>query len=322
MSTLGELVSDPPVSLAEGADLLRRVARLAGNPFGLPEWLEPAAAVLEPDSEVSVWPLRRAAAPPFGAVVLTRRGDGVLRLLSDPLADVAGPIVGPSDHVDAAQVVGEILRRALLPGERFEGRYVLADLADRIPGAVVVERQACPIVECSTAWETYLDGAHARRRRRVARESERLLTAGFVIRDALTPDEVSAAIPALVDLHRARFASSRTFEGQRQTFFEQALPRLAENGVANIRTLENDDEPVAALLCFRFGGDDWYYQSGWDPQWSGLSVGRCLFADSVRRAFHDGRSQFRLLRGDEEYKAFWATRDDPVAVVAVEPVRR
>ena len=72
---------------------------------------------------------------------------------------------------------------------------------------------------------------------------------------------------------------------------------------------------VAALLLLRFGPDDWFYQSGWDPALAGQSVGRCLFADTVRQAFADRRRAFRLLRGGEAYKAYWATRDDPVAVI-------
>jgi CelD/BcsL family acetyltransferase involved in cellulose biosynthesis len=319
VSTVGELVSDPPVSLAEADGLLRRVARQAGNPFGLPEWLGAAARVLEPDAETSVWPLRRGDSPPFGALVLARRGDGVVRLLGEPLADIAGPVAAPGDHADAAAAMGAVLDRAMESGERFEGRFVPVDVAERIPGAAVVERHASPTVNCGVGWDAYLDGVAARRRRRLARESERLLSADFEIRDAVTPEDVRSALPQLIDLHRARFGPTRTFAEARVPFFEDALVGLAEREVVDIRLLEHDGRPVAALLCFRFGGDDWYYQSGWDPAWAGLSVGRCLFADSVRRAFLDGRNRFRLLRGDEEYKSYWATSDDPVAVVSFEP---
>jgi CelD/BcsL family acetyltransferase involved in cellulose biosynthesis len=70
-----------------------------------------------------------------------------------------------------------------------------------------------------------------------------------------------------------------------------------------------DGVPASAGYGFRFGGADWLYQSGRDPQFDHLRVGRLLIAHTIRCACEDGIGMYHLLRGSESYKAEFADRD-------------
>jgi CelD/BcsL family acetyltransferase involved in cellulose biosynthesis len=71
-----------------------------------------------------------------------------------------------------------------------------------------------------------------------------------------------------------------------------------------------DGEPAAAWYGFRYGGADWFYQSGRDPRWLRESVGFVLMAHTVRDAVEHDIHTYKLLLGNEDYKARFAT-DNP-----------
>jgi CelD/BcsL family acetyltransferase involved in cellulose biosynthesis len=309
------LVVGAPRSIAETAEDLERLARVAANPFALPVWLGTAAEILEAGNEVTVWPLTTAGRL-VALVALVRRPDRTVAFLGDPLSDLTGPVAAPADRAASARALRHLLDRELRPGERLASRGVPGSVARELPSTAISRWEPSPVVDCDRSWDAYLAAADGRRRRRIAREAERLLEAGAIVHDAATVEDVERAMRDLRRLHEARFgAASRTFAGARGTFLDCAVAALAADRVAQIRLLEIEGRIVASLLVFRFAGDDWFYQSGWDPSLAALSIGRCLFADTVRRAFEEGRGAFRLLRGDEEYKSYWATRDEPVAAI-------
>ena len=66
---------------------------------------------------------------------------------------------------------------------------------------------------------------------------------------------------------------------------------------------------MAAWYGFRFGGADWYYQLGRDPEWDKESIGLVLLAHTIRAPSTTACRTYRLLRGGESYKARFATAD-------------
>lgn len=71
-------------------------------------------------------------------------------------------------------------------------------------------------------------------------------------------------------------------------------------------------EPAAAWYGFRYGGTDWFYQSGRDPRWLKESVGFVLMARTVRDAVESGSHTYSLLLGNEEYKRRFANHEPTV----------
>jgi CelD/BcsL family acetyltransferase involved in cellulose biosynthesis len=74
---------------------------------------------------------------------------------------------------------------------------------------------------------------------------------------------------------------------------------------------------VAVWYGFRFAGDEYYYQSGWDPAYAQFGIGIAILEHSIREAFVDGVAEYRLLRGDEAYKRRYASTDAKVQTIAV-----
>ena len=74
---------------------------------------------------------------------------------------------------------------------------------------------------------------------------------------------------------------------------------------------------MAVWYGFRFAGDEYFYQSGWDPALARFRIGSAILEHSIREAFADGVAEYRLLRGDEIYKQRYASADTAVQTIAV-----
>lgn len=302
-------------SFAAVRNLHARLAEAAGHPFARPAWVARHWSCLEADTELLLHVVERAGAP-IALLPLVRRDDGTIRFAADRLSDVAGPICAPADLPDALGALRAFLDRRPA-GDVFVGASLPAGATAHLPGARVTVEPSPLIAIGPPTWAEYLAGPAARRRRRIVRQAEALCARPDVaIRDARTPHDVVRDLDGLARLHATRFAArSRVFAPARLAFFRAALAELAADGLVSVRTLSLAGRDAAALLLFHPEHEDWFYQGGWDPTFAALSVGRALIADAVRRAFAEGRRAFRLLRGAEPYKDWWATSDAPVLTI-------
>lgn len=303
------------------------------DPFSTPTWLDAAAEILEAGATVEGRTLLRDGTV-AAVVLLVTGGDRPPRLLGDPLADATGPVHDPTDAAALADALPSLLDQVV----EDHGRFTTAGLA--LPAALQVAARAratvtisptpSPVVELAAGWHDYLEGPTARRRRRIVNQAATLLARSDVVihgtgasddaeRDGAGLD-VAAAFDVLVDLHAARFgAASRTFADRRGPFLRHVVTELARTGDASIRVLGVGGRPAAAILTLRRGDEVAYYQSGRDCAVADHSVGRALLADTLRVAAVQGCRRFRLLRGGERYKTWWATGDEPVATLDMGP---
>jgi CelD/BcsL family acetyltransferase involved in cellulose biosynthesis len=69
--------------------------------------------------------------------------------------------------------------------------------------------------------------------------------------------------------------------------------------------------PAASLYGLRYGPVFYFYQSGFDPEFSKHSIGVATMGLAVKTAITEGALEYDFLHGDEEYKFHWAsaTRD-------------
>jgi CelD/BcsL family acetyltransferase involved in cellulose biosynthesis len=117
-------------------------------------------------------------------------------------------------------------------------------------------------------------------------------------------------LDVLFALHRARWGRQASgFAGRAQQFHREFAAIALERGWLRLRILELDGAPAAALLNFRFGGHEWFYQGGRDPRYDRYSPGFLLQLHAIRSAFEDGLEAYRFLRGGEPYKLRFASHD-------------
>lgn len=119
-----------------------------------------------------------------------------------------------------------------------------------------------------------------------------------------------AAFEELWRLHAARF------EGKHSAFLNPAMKRLQQeiirrwspHGRIVIPMLEADGKMVAGHYGFAMFGKYWSYQTGFDPAYANLSVGRLSLGWTAQQAIDLGLCEMDHMPGDARYKQEWSTR--------------
>jgi CelD/BcsL family acetyltransferase involved in cellulose biosynthesis len=245
----------------------------------------------------------------------------MIRLLGRGQGDRLGPICMPADRLRVSSALGAALRskpwtNALLLAEQLPAEEGWRGLL----GAHPVSREASPVLELTTSdWDEFLAGRSANFRQQV-RSRERRLARDHDMRYRLIEDAdaLPGALDTLFGLHGARWGEEGAPEFGLAQGFHRAFAACAHaRGWLRLWLLEVDGHTVAAWHGFRFGGADWYYQSGRDPAWDRQSVGAVLLAHTIRDCVEAGIPRYLLLRGDEAYKQRFATADPGLETVAV-----
>jgi len=235
-------------------------------------------------------------------------------------ADELGPVCAPADLALAAEAMRDAIARTrgrwdvlaldgLRAAEGWPARLGAPCAAARIPSPVIVFPEG--------GWEAYL-GTCRRKFRAQIRGRERRLERehDVAFRLADEPAAVAAALDEVLRLHALRWGdASKAFAGARTAFHHDFAATACERGWLRIWLLELEGRTVSGWYGFRFGGADWFYQSGRDPAHEDDGVGFVLVAHTIRAAVQDGMGAYRLLAGGEPYKLRFAT--DPLELERV-----
>ena len=306
----------------EDLDSLREdwtaLAERCGNPFATWEWARTWWDHFGKGHPLLITACRRSDGTVAAILPLylsTRGRLRMLRFVGHGAGDVLGPVCASEDSALAAAA----LRQTLAD----EGRSWDLLLAERLPKGLlpgpVLQEEANPVLSIDGAtWEEFLASCSSNlrgqirtKRRRLQRDHE----ASFRLTD--DPERLDNDFDTLVRLHHARWGEARAFDERRRAFHRDFAAVALERGWLRLWFLEAEGRPVAAWHGFRFGGVEWYYQSGRDPEWDRRSVGLTLLARTMQGAFDDGMSAYAFLRGDEEYKKRFATEDAGLETVGV-----
>jgi CelD/BcsL family acetyltransferase involved in cellulose biosynthesis len=226
-----------------------------------------------------------------------------------------GPITAPGDERG-----GALLRKLQEAGHwdvLLAERMPVDSGAESVGGRTLLSEPS-PIVEAPEGgFEGFLQSRSRNFRSQVRRKERALLERGLSYRLGDDPARLEDDIRTLAELHHARWAGERSgaFAPARVEFHLDFARTALERGWLRLWLAEIDGKAVAAWYGFRFGSAEWYYQSGRDPEWDRDSVGLVLLAHTIRAAFDDGLTTYRLLRGGEPYKDRFATSDPGLETV-------
>jgi CelD/BcsL family acetyltransferase involved in cellulose biosynthesis len=162
----------------------------------------------------------------------------------------------------------------------------------------------CPRVELPDSWEGYLQGLNRKDLHELRCKLRKLPQGGTVGLEVIeAPADVEAALDDFLRLHGAARSDKAAFMTERMAhFFCRIVKAMAEEGLVEIIFLTLNQVRVAGVLCFRAEGELLLYNSGYDPAYSGLSVGVLSKALALQRTIEEGRTRFDFLRGAEPYK--------------------
>jgi CelD/BcsL family acetyltransferase involved in cellulose biosynthesis len=167
-------------------------------------------------------------------------------------------------------------------------------------------------LDLPATWEGYLGGLAKKERHELRRKLRRLEGAGEVTfrrSEGTEPD-----VAAFFELFRASRPEKAAFlVGRREAYFRALAENTAGAGFLNLRFLDLDGAPAAAVLCFDYRSTTYLYNSGFDPRLEHLSAGILSKSLSIRDSIRRGRSRYDFLKGAEAYKYRLGGREVPLS---------
>lgn len=252
------------------------------------------------------------------------RADDRLTFIGDAqICDFMDVIVDP-DHVDAAyedlwsQLTDQDWNEIELWGlmaqsptrERIKAFAAQNGIAvDEVPEAV------SPRLDLPATWEDYLASLGKKDRHELRRKIRRLYDSGATVDFEVlsTQAEVVGAMDEFLALHtQSRQDKTDFMTPEMESFFRRMASTLAADGLIKLFMLRINGKPAATVLCFDAGSHLYLYNSGYDPEFSGLSVGLVSKALVLQWAIENGMSGLDFLRGDEPYKYDLGAKDQQI----------
>ncbi|HEX8264209.1 MAG TPA: GNAT family N-acetyltransferase [Pyrinomonadaceae bacterium] len=176
----------------------------------------------------------------------------------------------------------------------------------------------CPQVELSGNWETTLkQSKRASNFKRRLKQLEKM--PGFEFRSVTSPFEAADAFERFYRLHEKRWLKSGGSElsghPRLVSFQRDLVPALAQAGFIRFDELWVEGECRASVYGLDDGRAFYYYNSGYDLEWSSRSVGLVLIGLSIKNAIERGNSLYDFLRGNETYKFDWSNKQAELVTV-------
>lgn len=168
----------------------------------------------------------------------------------------------------------------------------------------VAGESSCPLLVLPRTFDDYLWLLGKKERHEVRRKLRRAASLGDVALTVFRDGEgLRRGMETFLSLHRSSYRAKDLFmSADMGDFFMDLAFAAARDGFLHLFLLELDGRPVAALLCFSHLDTIYAYNSGYDPDYTGISPGIVLFAHAIRYSIEEGFGRFDFLRGGEPYK--------------------
>jgi CelD/BcsL family acetyltransferase involved in cellulose biosynthesis len=236
-----------------------------------------------------------------------------LAFLGDPVADYGGMLCRAGREADAVRAFGVAIRRLGWD------RALICDLADpRLDPLLAVLRgqgstlaqtgeTRCLRTTLPASWDDYKKSLGRTTRGKTDRALRRLQDGLPDFRISSPTDaDVDAHVEAMVRINHARWGGNlRSARARFGRLFRAAYDRdclrlhIAWDGERGIAGVASFTDPVSATYNL--------YQLAYDDEYAKFSPGKAVLGYAIRDAIERGYRVFDFLRGDEEYKASYAS---------------
>lgn len=170
----------------------------------------------------------------------------------------------------------------------------------------------CPYIQLPSTWDEYLGTLDGKFRRNIKYEIKRYFSKYNGSFMCVTDENaIDDSMDRLIELHQARWRKRHmpgAFYSKRiRNFHKDVAFDFLERGILSLFELKDKDKIVSSLLSYHIGGKRYYYISGYDLDYSKLSVGAVTLGLSIKRSIEVGDEAYDFLRGDEKYKEDWTS---------------
>lgn len=178
-------------------------------------------------------------------------------------------------------------------------------LADR--GNVMMQKMEDDVTYEMTlpdSWETFLLQLNSKQRHEVRRKLRRLDSqADFDFRLAPGQGSIEASAACFIQLFQMNRADKAQFMNPKMAdYFRELIRVLTQEEMLRLYFLYVNDQPAATVLCFDYNQVRYLYNSGYDTQYQGLSVGILSKVLSIQKGIEVGCRYYDFLKGAEVYK--------------------
>jgi Glycosyltransferase len=185
--------------------------------------------------------------------------------------------------------------------------------ADRLFGAkgwrvYESEGESYPAIALHEDWQL----PHAFQRN-LARAERQLRESGDVAYETANAESLPEFLDALFRLHASRWSLKHEpgvlGHPKVRPFHTEVAARFLNRGWLRLHGLRFRGSLIAVLYGFSAKGRTFYYQSGFDAEFSRFSPGSLVLRYAIETAIKEGCHTFELLRGREAYKYRWGATD-------------
>lgn len=183
-------------------------------------------------------------------------------------------------------------------------------------GYAVTSRQSDVSLEMDLpgSWEEYLgslDGKQRHEIRRKRRNLEAVIATEYKVVDK------AAAIPGALDTFLNLFPDARQDKAEFMTapmrsYFQALSVATAAAGIIRFGMLEAGSKTVAALMYFDYTDSVYLYNSAYDAEYRGNSVGIISKVRCIQDSIEKGKRKFDFLKGNEPYKYYLGGKEVPL----------
>ena len=172
----------------------------------------------------------------------------------------------------------------------------------------------CAVVRLPGSWEEYLATLRPRFRTKVRSVLRNLESRPEVqFRHCSTPEEVHRLLPILFDLHQRRWEQDGqpgVFRWDRKREFYFTLSdQLLQRGWLSFSWLEVNGHVLACQYGFRYRGNYYHLQEGYEPDSEHWNVGIGLRAWCMREYIREGVREYDFLGGIGRHKTDWGAKE-------------
>jgi CelD/BcsL family acetyltransferase involved in cellulose biosynthesis len=236
-----------------------------------------------------------------------------LAFATEPVADYQGMLCAPGREREAIARFGAAI--GAMRWDRASFRDVadprVLELIGRMRGVenavTATGKTRCRRTALPADWETYAVGLGSRTRSTTTRSVRKMREEFPNVRvSEPTAADIDAHVDGIVRVNHLRWGGNlRRAHAKYGRMFRAAY----DLGCLRLQMIWDGDKPVAGCVSFTDPVRGTYnlYQVGYDAAYAKYSPGKGVLGLAIRDAIESGFAVFDFLRGDEEYKASYAS---------------
>ena len=289
--------------------------------FVLPNWLKVWWRAFGSGAELYLRAVRQGEKI-VGIAPLLVRNETVSIIGSDNVCDYLDFVVTPGGERDFfAALLDDLgqqgIRHLDLTSLRPDSTVLteLVPLARQRQYEVLCQAEGVSVeLDLPSTFDEYLAVLTRKQRHELKRKLRRLWEAGGVeYRCTQVGQEVGDFMDTFLHLFSlSREEKANFMTARMESFFRSLAEAMAEIGLLRVGVLEVDTLPVAMIMGFDYHDSMYLYNSGYNTDYSFLSVGLLSKVLCIKESIERGSKRFDFLKGDESYKYHLGGREIPL----------